>query len=509
MAERDADFEARLLAQADTIAAIAKALLPQGRYDPDDLVQEVILRAWAHHDRLRDPARLPQWVAIIARNTARDWARRPTPANVDDLPDSPHPGASASDRVERQERLKALERALRTLDDTDRSLLLARYRDDTPYDDLEEQTGLSYAAVTTRVHRARERVRRLIGAAVGAVSLATLAPRTRAFGAIPRRTGGGSTVVTVTAAIVGVVIGSVGVGLSHQAGDATAEAPRTMAVAETRERPRRPASVSRILDAMRMHDGGVDTYVATFSERRVSMVGVENPRRQETLTEGIIRRRGDHMAAELTETRWRLEGDERIPSTEQRKDVASDAGLMVTKTYWESAPPSTRIDQTPRFRLHDLFTDWRPGGEGMADYLARLVDDPAREVSAESVDIDGAPLYHVVAAGEDDARWEYLVDPARGYRVVRRVYVQGDHRSVTEIEPRHVGGDVWYPASVSRATYERLPEGGERPEPTWVSTLDITSFSVSEDVPDSAFGAIPAPGNAFYDAIRTMRRPGG
>ena len=72
-------FESLLLRQAAAIRAIGGRMLSRRRVDLDDFVREVFLRAYASRDQLRDVGKAPQWVAIIARNTARNWERQDTP----------------------------------------------------------------------------------------------------------------------------------------------------------------------------------------------------------------------------------------------------------------------------------------------------------------------------------------------------------------------------------------------------------------------------------------------
>src|SRR4030095_14246481 len=48
------------------------------RAEIEDLVQDVFLAAWNRLDALRDPAAVGGWLAMIARNPATAFDRRPT-----------------------------------------------------------------------------------------------------------------------------------------------------------------------------------------------------------------------------------------------------------------------------------------------------------------------------------------------------------------------------------------------------------------------------------------------
>lgn len=203
------DFARRLLEQADTIAAIGRDMIPRDRYDVDDLIQEVFLRAWANQDSLRDSSKLPQWVATIARNTARDWGRRSGSAPAGSLEDAPHGAASALESMQEAERWAELLDALESLDEIDRRLLVARYAEDAPYTELQAQSGFSYAALTTRIHRAKRMLRRALGHAT-ALGFALLPPRrSRAFGHAPIHTGGSGAMVSIIAAVSVAFIGGI------------------------------------------------------------------------------------------------------------------------------------------------------------------------------------------------------------------------------------------------------------------------------------------------------------
>ncbi|MEO2003573.1 MAG: sigma-70 family RNA polymerase sigma factor [Candidatus Poribacteria bacterium] len=505
MAERMSEFETALLGQVNAIAVIGRAMLPRDRFDPEDLVQEVILRAWANRDGLRDAASLPTWVSAIARNTARDWIRRPEAVPSDWLPDTPAPVISALDRAHDHERLRALLHALESLDPADRELLVARYRDDVPYSDLQARTGLSYAAVTSRVHRARQRVRRLLvtaGAALGVL----FAPRQRAFGQAATRTAGGSAPLALAAAVSVILLGGVGFGLRNADDDAPGARSLAMRIADIPAARRRPALVGELIEDIRRYDEAPDTYSATFRRTSRGFVlreGVGPPQHTETVTEGTLLRGGERMFAEVTVNRWNIDGSWRRPVSQDRKDVTSDGGLMATRRYWASARPSTNINRASESDRYNLLTAWLPGAMPLGSYLARLVESPDTDVAAERVEVDGVQLYRIVTTAGEAAQAEYLVDPARGYRLLRRVYENGDARTQMDVDPRHAGGDVWYPARVTVTSQDVGVEAGGS-TPSLHYSLEISEFSTATVIPNDAFAAVPERGNPFYDAIRDL-----
>ncbi len=86
--DRDA-FELIIRASGRNLFAIAYGVL-QDRAEAEDVVQDAFVKAWKSRWRVRDPEKLPAWLATIARHRARDVARtRRTVPLGDELSDNP------------------------------------------------------------------------------------------------------------------------------------------------------------------------------------------------------------------------------------------------------------------------------------------------------------------------------------------------------------------------------------------------------------------------------------
>jgi len=55
----------------------------------DDFVQEVVTRVYRNRGRWTEVRLFPQWMAGIARNTAREWRGERLPQLMEDVPDIP------------------------------------------------------------------------------------------------------------------------------------------------------------------------------------------------------------------------------------------------------------------------------------------------------------------------------------------------------------------------------------------------------------------------------------
>jgi RNA polymerase sigma-70 factor (ECF subfamily) len=132
----------------------------------EDIAQETFLRLWRHareFDAKR--ARLATWILTIARNLALTHLTRPARrfevmdgADPPDVAcDEPRPDEALADKQRRVRLLAALER----LAPADRSLLAASYFADLDLAEIARVEGCSPGAAKVRLHRARERLRKI------------------------------------------------------------------------------------------------------------------------------------------------------------------------------------------------------------------------------------------------------------------------------------------------------------------------------------------------------------
>jgi RNA polymerase sigma-70 factor (ECF subfamily) len=143
--------------------AVAAVVLAHRRLDaaaPDleDLMQEVALRLCRHLGELREPQRFEPWLMQIARNVARESARRGSVrAVVRPLDDAAEPlvAAAADARVAGADLADALAR----LPDDLREPLVLRCVEGLPQRRIAELLGLPETTIETRLVRARRLLR--------------------------------------------------------------------------------------------------------------------------------------------------------------------------------------------------------------------------------------------------------------------------------------------------------------------------------------------------------------
>ncbi len=122
--------------------------------EADDLVQDVLLRAWQQLPRLRDTRAFGPWICRIARNRATDWHRRRRPA-----------AALVETAVSMPPRAEALEAlaAIQTLPRSYREPLVLRLVEGLSGPEIAERTGLTAGSVRVNLHRGMARLRAALG----------------------------------------------------------------------------------------------------------------------------------------------------------------------------------------------------------------------------------------------------------------------------------------------------------------------------------------------------------
>ncbi len=116
--------------------------------DAEDVMQETFVRAFAHGDSLRDPAKARPWLMQIARRLCVDQARRQKPA-------APLPDALPARTTARNPRVERLHAALARLPEAYRETISLYYLDGQSCEGVAATLGVSSGAVRTRLCRAR------------------------------------------------------------------------------------------------------------------------------------------------------------------------------------------------------------------------------------------------------------------------------------------------------------------------------------------------------------------
>jgi RNA polymerase sigma-70 factor (ECF subfamily) len=160
------DWRAELARHQRWLRTIVAARLGE-RDAVDDVLQEVSLAAVRQAAPLRDAAKVAPWLYRLAvrqcllyrrragrqRNLITRYGESYRPAERDNRTLDPLAWLLAD------ERRRLVRQALGRLHHRDAEILLLKYTEDWNYHQIAEHLGISHAAVETRLHRARQRLR--------------------------------------------------------------------------------------------------------------------------------------------------------------------------------------------------------------------------------------------------------------------------------------------------------------------------------------------------------------
>jgi RNA polymerase sigma factor (sigma-70 family) len=133
----------------------------------EDVVQETLIEAWRHLNRLHTPDRFDAWLAGICRNVCLRWMRshtlhalRTTPLVHVDALDFPDPFAlDPAEMLSRQDLATLLDHALSYLSADLRTAVELCYLAELPQREVALRMGLTIEALESRLMRARRNLR--------------------------------------------------------------------------------------------------------------------------------------------------------------------------------------------------------------------------------------------------------------------------------------------------------------------------------------------------------------
>lgn len=142
-------------------------------HEAEDLAQEVLLKAYLHCDRLRNPAALGAWLRRVVRNAALDViaARRRRPLTVSltvDEDGDPPPmvaallGESVEAEAGRAEFWRTLRAGLDQLDPGKCAALVLHDVYGYTYEEIASQLAIGLSATKMRIARARRHIRQTL-----------------------------------------------------------------------------------------------------------------------------------------------------------------------------------------------------------------------------------------------------------------------------------------------------------------------------------------------------------
>jgi RNA polymerase sigma-70 factor (ECF subfamily) len=133
------------------------------RGDVEDVVQDVFLLAFKRFDRFRGDSSQWTWLAAIAVNRCRSlWRRRLLEFRwLGRLRAGQSDPADAE--AQRDETAERVRKAVAELPARDREVIVLYYLEEWPVENIAKVTGASAGAIDVRLHRARTKLRAILG----------------------------------------------------------------------------------------------------------------------------------------------------------------------------------------------------------------------------------------------------------------------------------------------------------------------------------------------------------
>jgi RNA polymerase sigma-70 factor, ECF subfamily len=155
------EFEEELISLMPNLRAYARRLV-RHRHDAEDLVQDVVVRAWGARHRFEDGSNMRAWLFTILRNRFYN-SYIVMPGEVVPL-DSVAPSLlSAGPEQEWALAGRELQQALTKLHPVHREVLLLSVDARLSYDEISQVTDCAVGTVKSRVFRARRELASLLG----------------------------------------------------------------------------------------------------------------------------------------------------------------------------------------------------------------------------------------------------------------------------------------------------------------------------------------------------------
>ncbi|MEZ4399372.1 MAG: RNA polymerase sigma factor [Kofleriaceae bacterium] len=160
-------FEALVAEHLPALRARA-AQLCRGCGDPDDVVQDALVRAFRSRDQMRDAGKARGWLLTIVTNTFLDTVRR-RKARPSEVEMTVEPAAPPVDDAAPWAQLGVddVRAAVAELPDDVRDTYRMFALENRDYATIAEQLRVPKATVGTRILRARKRLREILGDKLG------------------------------------------------------------------------------------------------------------------------------------------------------------------------------------------------------------------------------------------------------------------------------------------------------------------------------------------------------
>ncbi|MDE5605202.1 MAG: sigma-70 family RNA polymerase sigma factor [Eubacterium sp.] len=125
--------------------------------DAEDIMQNVFMKLWKHSKPFEDDEHIDKWLTIVCINECRDYIKNPFRKR--NVPIDEAINLSAMDKTENIDLFKAV----MSLPTKERTIIHLFYYEDMSITDISDILKIKESAVKTRLFRARQKLKTLLG----------------------------------------------------------------------------------------------------------------------------------------------------------------------------------------------------------------------------------------------------------------------------------------------------------------------------------------------------------
>lgn len=154
-AEQEAAFLMDVNPNLGIVHSVCRAYVSRRVPEYDDVYQDIMYQLWKSYPQFKRESKFSTWMYRVALNTAIAHVRRSVRApQAAELTAAIADSARANDTARADEEIERLYRAIETLSDIDKAIVLL-HLDEHSYDEIASVTGLTTTNVSVRLVRIR------------------------------------------------------------------------------------------------------------------------------------------------------------------------------------------------------------------------------------------------------------------------------------------------------------------------------------------------------------------
>lgn len=143
---------------------LALRMMNGNRQDAEDMAQEAFLRVYKSMGTYNEKASFKTWALRICKNVCLDELRRRQSriSDTSEIPETLADGGSVQEEVLAAERRRGLEKAINTMDERTKTLIVLRDINGMSYKDIAVVMDMEVGTVKSAINRSRKKLREIL-----------------------------------------------------------------------------------------------------------------------------------------------------------------------------------------------------------------------------------------------------------------------------------------------------------------------------------------------------------